>query len=1479
MADRFMPTADMLENAGPVTPEPANQNAPTRFMPTRDMLQNSVGLEPKRQHTYRESTGTVVDAPYGMTPDEIEYHDDVQNLDLIGKIKGSFTAGSIDTVLNNLETKSIFTPLNEKEQARYNELSARPELQADYAPRNTIEKAALLTAQTLPQFYEMGKGMIGGGAAGAAAGAGVGAAGFGVGAIPGAITGAGIGGTAGAAYKDFEQQAGQISRDLKTVKGVNGEALDPNVVRGAAVAAGIANAGLDLLPFGAVASHIPGFKTIAGTLLKPLQKSLDAIPGFDKIAAPFTKEGMRKVLALPGAQQVFFNFGKRIAEITAVEGATEGAQQAVQIGATEVAKKESPGEFKPITFGEAASQIGTAAAQGALVGGTLGTGLGALNVPGDIATQRELKKEAATEPAAAKEPVLGPETAPIEATNAQETEGTPAVNAEPEPESGNLDQSTASTEGVERGTAEPATAKPTPPEPELTPQQKVAQSLERRAAQTQEAIESAPQGKTAAKTEDLVREARLRNLDQRVNEIDRRINDLDTLREERESAGKPTKAIENKIDRLMQQREPIDQERADLLTAHREADVVQSQAKAEGGNVTLKGEKITKLGEAADKDTLRAVQHGLREGARIARTDTKGAQDAVITAINQSELKPADKGRFIAAIKNVQTSEQATKAIPRIAARINALVQKQRKAEGRAAIKKLLSKTQVTKQSGKPVGKFGDADLQAHFDRLRAISKLSKTAAQEQLLNNLENPNPTPEQAMENKVLSIIGDVDSLPFEDIADTFKTLQELSTEGRANKAAQVEARKERLNETRRQIVSTVLKGRDIEDISQIDWKEKFAKAMNSARAQESAFNNGWFDTLDIMLGDTAEGRAARDTLEDPVFRAIQNEAGLDIDIGNAFTQMAKKAFGIEKDRQLQRKFVEDEKLVNLGEFARDGQIDEDAETETELPSKKPTRWEISKAQARKLWMELQDPTLRPTLVSPEGNGITVEMEDALDDFLSPEDKNFAQAQLDLYQEIYPQIDRVYASVYGVHLPENPFYSPIRRRHQDQIGNANDMLQELKNRASVAPGFTKSRVNSGAKILPQSDVTAMLTHIAQASHFISMAETARDLQAVFSSPSVREAIDATWGKTMLENIDGYIQDFTSGHIERAKGYMDIINKINSNYAKAVLGAKLNMIPKQASSMFAYATDIPLKDYLVGLADFAAHPKEAIETLSKSDLMRKRGASQDVDIAKGAQQQAKALFGRKNVFDDVLLTPVKIGDRSAIYTGGWAVYKYHRDVLKESPEEAMKAFEKSTAAAQQSADLNQLSRLQASKNPFMRTLGMFMSAPNAYYRAEKRAIRQMLRGEIGKAEAAKKIAIMHLVLPSLFQFIADGFAWDDKDQARAAILGSLNGFLVLGSVLESAVSASLGITKRMSKNSSIFMEGVQDLWQAVQDSYHKGEISWPDVVDALGMISGVPVETARNIGGGIEDIADGKFERGIKRVAGYTKKTAEKN
>ena len=161
-------------------------------------------------------------------------------------------------------------------------------------------------------------------------------------------------------------------------------------------------------------------------------------------------------------------------------------------------------------------------------------------------------------------------------------------------------------------------------------------------------------------------------------------------------------------------------------------------------------------------------------------------------------------------------------------------------------------------------------------------------------------------------------------------------------------------------------------------------------------------------------------------------------------------------------------------------------------------------------------------------------------------------------------------------------------------------------------------------------------------------------------------------------------------------------------------------------------------------------------------------------------------------------------------------------------------------TVATQQSTDIDQMSSLQRTSS-FFRVFTQFMSSANALTRAEYNAIldvggaRGIIKGggRITRKQFAKRILILHVVIPTLIQFIANGFTWDDEDQGRAALLGTLNGLFIFGDVFDAIARGLTG-----GSDALVDMEGrhpaefAQDILEAVLEVQENG-LDFGDIMD----------------------------------------------
>ena len=124
------------------------------------------------------------------------------------------------------------------------------------------------------------------------------------------------------------------------------------------------------------------------------------------------------------------------------------------------------------------------------------------------------------------------------------------------------------------------------------------------------------------------------------------------------------------------------------------------------------------------------------------------------------------------------------------------------------------------------------------------------------------------------------------------------------------------------------------------------------------------------------------------------------------------------------------------------------------------------------------------------------------------------------------------------------------------------------------------------------------------------------------------------------------------------------------------------------------------------------------------------------------------------------------------------------------------------------------------------MRVMAQFMSSANALARAEYTALVEAKARRISKQELAKRLIVLHLIIPSTIQFIANAFRWDDDDQARAAFLGAFNGLFIVGDLVEYMVGWAVGNEGLFDLEIRHPLEFFTDIFKAI-DAYGEDDIS----------------------------------------------------
>jgi hypothetical protein len=802
----------------------------------------------------------------------------------------------------------------------------------------------------------------------------------------------------------------------------------------------------------------------------------------------------------------------------------------------------------------------------------------------------------------------------------------------------------------------------------------------------------------------------------------------------------------------------------------------------------------------------------------------------------------------------------------------------------RSQIKKMLKTTKPRKEGGKPVGKF-TPEVQRALDKLREAANLDKDAATDRIKDNIEKyPDEIPPEdiALENRVLSIVhgvGFYGQIFSNELAQIRDEIREMMDEGRMMNELKRFNRESRWERQRGEAIDVITGGEGIPAGADLKTRktnyERIHGLTDRAKRWFATTGKtivGWKDILDILsrLDPSKPFESDLSKMGDVLDAKNAEKQGIR-DALATVQDIYREAFGITAegragDRQTVKKMQEDTKPIDLGVFT-------DLEGNS-IPL------EISRAEARKRYMEFKDPTLDSTFT--EGMAYTEAMKSAIVDVLTPQDKAFAEAQMAFYQEYYNSINDVYRDLYGVDLPQNPNYSPIRREgfKRDEGTGFGEFLQEINFRATTTPGGLKSREANIKPISFESDMSVMQQHLLEMEHFKAWAERVRDLRAILNDVKVKDAIAIYHGKDIQGVVDNFIDDFARGGVNRGLTF-SWLDRWRGRIARSVLAIKASIGAKQLTSFVAYADSMPTADFIKYTAEFWKNPIENTRLIyDNSTLLKTRRQHMERDIQQAQKSDAYKAWRKGQSALDMLMINIHLGDEGAIVMGGWPLIKYHMD-KGASLDEAIKKFEQVTESTQQSADLSELSVFQRGGS-FAKLFTLYRSSPNQYIRKEMAAIRNLISGRQGVGQTAKTIAIFHLILPMLFQFVSDGFTWDEEEQERALIFGPLNGIFIIGDILDGIVRASLDMRVY---DSEIPMMSIGDdairVIKAIQDDDLTDEEFLRAIrgfAGATGAITGVPLRTAVDIGVGVDEILTGDYEQGAAQVLGWSPSAAKK-
>jgi len=936
------------------------------------------------------------------------------------------------------------------------------------------------------------------------------------------------------------------------------------------------------------------------------------------------------------------------------------------------------------------------------------------------------------------------------------------------------------------------------------------------------------------------------------------------------------------------------------------------------------------------RDRTQGVQDSIKEVVAYARrTLPKGERDRVLAKINEiaGRARPETRDRVVAETK----------------AMLDDLYERYRKRLYGRDIARLLKRTRPKKVKGIPRGAF-DPETQKSFDAIDAAYQMSHTEADEAMQNIIDavegrtNPEFTDDEMDQVVALTMYGGLESRSGDDAEKAWQYLDDAVKTGRTKHRILREAETAERAELRAETADTCRGG--AEPLTQAEelarrpttltgraWK-KFTEGLNAIDDKLQSFE--WlldklskFEKRSRILRSTPVERFGRtahrathaestgirrkmkelnDKLQD-VFQAtgakLERKLG---EISEPVKETGVHLYELTDKQAYDQAFLELRQAQEMVKRHADSPaLLERAQAQMGAAAAEMLRagervqgdqLAISQGEGYKIWQMWQDPTLREDL---ERQGVTEETIAELDNYLSPEVKEWARWQIEeFYPQYYEEINPVFRRMFYVDMPRNEFYTPIRRRI-DTKADEDPLLRQRTVHSSVLARGLRSRVKNQRELEFVDGDSMLVRHIMEMERFKAWAEPMREMRSVLGSEEVKTAIRQFHGQNANIVLGGFLDDMARGGAHRQMIQRGI-DKWKSNYSKGVISLNLPLLPKQLSSIPAYAAEIPVKDFITGVASALRHPVIAAKTLfEKSEAMRSRydeGNTIETMIAL-QRSAAQMMAGTKRVFAFARL-PAQIGDAAAIVIGGWGVYQHHLKNNLEAgmPQEqaekaAIEEFERTTERSQQAGQVKDLSYYQR-----MGSLGsiwtMFKTSPLSYFRMLDGAIRNAVKGRASPAQAAKLITIAGILLPILFEWVSQGFRLTKKGLMKALTSGNLQGIPFLGDladiVAESAMNRSAWGQHGGPPITSSFDRAGQVAAKVARFADNPDEISQKDILqvaDAMAYLlsvgpfkatgGGLPYTGAKRIATGVKDVATGQTENPWLRLMGFSQWTLD--
>jgi hypothetical protein len=798
-------------------------------------------------------------------------------------------------------------------------------------------------------------------------------------------------------------------------------------------------------------------------------------------------------------------------------------------------------------------------------------------------------------------------------------------------------------------------------------------------------------------------------------------------------------------------------------------------------------QKETHYNHTLIKGRIRDIKQGWTLGKRdVAKTINDTQKQIIEYAKANMPLDQAGKkeiNKLMTLIKFANRPER----IEQIFQQIDDIVSGMDKVATLKGIDKMLKDNREKNVKGKKAGNM-NPDTYKVLEKIRQIRKMKDETEIENFIEAMDENDP------ENvSLFATFSDLENKSREEINTAFERLNQMVTEGKMWYKDVHEARQKAFRANTEMTINEMTAEEGV--LTEQEYKEKGYKE-HRGFINKYIHSNMSFEWLMDAVTATKKANTGQGKLQD-YWGDVVHKATMDEIKGKAqwedfVSENLQKIFGKSK-KALAAQLRDNSEEVKKSGVTRVGRNGD----RVEMP--------LSQNTAYKFWQWHQDPTLKPVFEKVMGWDQQTMTE--LDKFMTPEIKRWAKWQMEeFYPKYYEGVNEKFREAFYANLPFNPFYTPVKRAVSTVTTTEDQMMKKAPMLSGVGNNSLLTRVRNMNELKAMDGDYILSQHIEDMEHFKAWVMPMKEIRSTFNSRQVQHVLQHKYGKGVASIINKQIGDLAGSGKERS-GVINKLDKVRRAFVTAELGVNLSLFPKQTVSILTYMSEMPVKDYMEGIAELGFNLQQAAKVLGESVLIKeryKKGWTHEINAALKQAVPSKLAGSEslKNELINAMMFPTRWGDYAGV-AGSYAVYRFHyNNSLNElgaekAHEFAMNKMERAISRSQQSALLKDTGEMQ--KGSVGKVFTMFKNSQQQYFRWEYSAWRNLINKRGNAMDNAKIIAIYHVLLPVLFQAVTNLFTPDDEDKEkrrllRAAILGSFNGLLIVADILQLTLDHAMG-------------------------------------------------------------------------------------